>query len=123
MHTFPDSRYPHICGSTVVSRTEACGFAFAWWLSPGFSSYSGLALEPVFTRTMRRLHPCVISTLVLSHPFLTTNTITVVLVLDQPPISGRASNRRIHLAVGGIICFGDPVHPTAFLGEGSLVSR
>ncbi len=46
-----------------------------------------------------------------------------VLVLDQPSVPGRAPWWRIHLAVDRTICFGDPIHPTVFLGGGFLVGR
>jgi O-antigen ligase len=44
-----------------------------------------------------------------------------VLVLDQPSVPGRTPWWRIHLVVDRIICFGNTIHSTVFLGGGFLV--
>jgi hypothetical protein len=58
----------------------------------------------------------------LSLPSLLT-LLGAVLVLDQPPVPGRTPRRRIRLAVGGTVCFGDTLRSTVFLDGGSLVGR
>jgi len=79
-------------------------------------------LELAFIRMiMKRLHRCVNP--FLSHPFLVADIVRIVFVLDQPPIPKRAPLRSIHLAVVGIICFGDAVRATIFLDGGLLVGR
>jgi hypothetical protein len=53
--------------------------------------------------------------------FLTTDTVCIVLVLDQSSIYRTTPGRGVHLVMDSIICISVDVYPTAFMGGGSLV--
>jgi hypothetical protein len=61
----------------------------------------------------------------LSFPILSSLLILLgsVLVLDQPSVPGSTPWWRNYLDVDRIICFGNTIHSTVFLGGGFLVGR